>query len=95
MPLVLTTRHRATLRAQAHHLSPTVRVGRSGLTDAFVAEVDRALGDHELIKVRLDIEDREARDEAAATLSERTDAAVVQRLGKILVLWRPKPDEDA
>jgi RNA-binding protein YhbY len=57
-------------------------------------EVDRALADHQLIKVRLDIENREARDEAAHEVCARTDAALVQRLGKTLVIWRPKPDDD-
>jgi putative YhbY family RNA-binding protein len=94
MPVDLTSRERATLRAKAHHLQPIVRVGVAGLSEAFVKEVDRALADHELIKVRLDIDDREARDEMADEICARTDAARVQRLGKILVLWRPKPDED-
>lgn len=95
MPLVLTSRQRSALKSKAHHLSPIVRVGVAGLTPAFVKEVDRALTDHQLIKVRIDIEDRQARDEAADDICARTDAARVQRLGKTLVLWRPKPDDEA
>jgi RNA-binding protein len=94
MTLVLTSRERSKLKSKAHHLSPIVRVGVAGLTPAFVKEVDRALTDHELIKVRVDIEDREARDKAADDICARTDSARVQRVGKTLVLWRPRPDED-
>jgi RNA-binding protein len=91
MPVVLSPRERSTLRARAHHLKPVVRVGLAGLSAAFIAEVDRALSDHELIKVRVDLEDRDARASVAEALSTRTDSAVVQQLGKTLVLWRPKP----
>jgi RNA-binding protein len=93
MPPVLTSRDRARLKAQAHQLDPIARIGRAGLTDAFVAEVDRALTDHELIKVWLDGDDREARQAAADEICARTDAAPVQLVGRVLVLWRPKPEE--
>ena len=91
MALTLTARERATLKARAHHLKPVVRLGHAGLSDAFIAEVDRALGDHELIKVQIDISDRDERHAAADEMCVRTDAASVQRVGKIVVLWRPKP----
>jgi RNA-binding protein len=94
MPVELTSRERSKLRSKAHHLQPIVRVGVAGVSDAFIKEVDRALSDHELIKVRLDIDDRDARDEMADGICARTDAARVQRLGKTLVLWRPKPEDD-
>lgn len=93
MPPVLTSRDRTRLKARAHHLKPVVRIGQAGLSDAFLAEVNRALADHELIKVRLDSDDREARDGVAAEICTRADAALVQALGKTLVLWRPRPDE--
>ena len=95
MSLTLTSRDRTQLKARAHHLKPIVRVGQAGVSDAFIAEVDRALADHELIKVRLDSDDRASRDAAADEISGRTSSASVQRVGKVLVLWRPKPDEDA
>ena len=93
MPSALTPRDRARLKARAHGLEPLVQVGHAGLTDAVVAEVDRALTAHELIKVRLGIADREHRDQASTALAARTDAALVQRVGKVAVLWRPRPDE--
>jgi len=93
MSLPLTSRERARLKAKAHHLKPIVRVGLAGLSDAFVAEVDRALGDHELVKVQIDRNDRAARQAAADELCARTASASVQRVGKILILWRPRPEE--
>jgi putative YhbY family RNA-binding protein len=94
MSVVLSSRERSQLKSKAHHLAPVARVGVAGLSDAFIAEVDRALADHALIKVRIDIDDRAARDAAADEICQRTSSAKVQRLGKILVIWRPKPDEN-
>lgn len=80
------------LRGLAHPLSPIVRLGKEGLTDAVVKETARALHDHELIKVKAPGGDREARDAAFATLAERTGSALVHRIGNIAVLYRPRPD---
>jgi RNA-binding protein len=95
MALVLTSRDRARLKARAHALEPVVHAGQSGLTDALVREVDRALTTHELIKVKVGAADRDVRAELAGALCDRTDAALVQQVGKVFVLWRPKPDEPA
>jgi RNA-binding protein len=95
MPVTLTPRERSHLKARAHALEPVVFVGHSGLTDTFAAEIDRSLVAHELIKVRVEAPDRHARAELCAAIGARADAAEVQRVGKILVLWRPKPDEPA
>jgi RNA-binding protein len=92
MPVTLTPRDRARLKARAHPLEPLVQVGNAGLTDAVVAEVERSLTAHELIKVRVGIPDRGERDEVCEALASRTDAALVQRVGKVLVLWRPRPE---
>ena len=93
MVVPLTPRERQRLKARAHSLEPSVRVGQSALTDAVVAEIDRTLTAHKLIKVRIDAADREARAELAAQICSRVDAAEVQRVGKVLVLWRPANDE--
>lgn len=95
MPPVLTPRERARLKARAHALEPVVHAGQSGVTDALVTETDRALAAHELIKVKVAGSDREARAELVETLCARTDAALVQQVGKVFILWRPKPDEPA
>ena len=88
----LTTRERASLKARAHALEPVVRVGHAGVTDAVVADIDRALEAHELIKVKIGEGDRDARVAHAATIAARTGAAVVQAVGRVLILWRPRPE---
>jgi RNA-binding protein len=95
MAVPLTTRERAHLKARAHRLEPAVQVGHGGLTDAVAAEIERALTAHELIKVRVAAADRDAREALCDAICARTNAAQVQRIGKVLVLWRPAPlDED-
>jgi RNA-binding protein len=93
MPIDLTPRERARLKARAHPLAPLVHIGQAGLSDAVVAETERALTAHELVKVKVKADGRDAREEMSRALAERTDAALVQRVGNILVLWRPRPDE--
>jgi RNA-binding protein len=93
MSVVLTSRQRAHLKARAHPLEPIVQIGRTGVQDAVVAAVDTALTAHELIKVKINDAERDERAEIAEALSARTGAAVVQRVGKIVVLWRPRPEE--
>jgi RNA-binding protein len=94
MTLTLTSRQRAHLKARAHALEPTVQIGHGGVQDSVVAAVETALTAHELIKVKINEAERDERVEIADTLSTRTGAAIVQRVGKIVVLWRPRPAED-
>ena len=94
MAISLTPRERSHLKARAHALEPRVQVGHSGMTDAVAAEVERALKAHELIKVKILGDDRHERAEIAAAIASRTDSALVQSVGKVIVLWRPNPDEE-
>jgi len=95
MPSIeLTATERRALRADAHHLDPVVLIGGDGLTDAVVKETDAALNAHGLIKVRVFSDDREARAAMLTQLTERLNAAAVQQIGKLLVLWRPVPPKD-
>jgi RNA-binding protein len=89
----LTARERAHLKARAHALEPVVHIGGSGATDTVMAEIDRALSAHELIKVRIGSDDRDERVTIGEQIRERTGAAAVHRVGKILILWRPRPAE--
>jgi len=94
MPAIqLTTAERAVQRAHAHHLDPVVMIGGDGLTDAVIKETDSALKAHGLIKVRVLGDDRAAREAIFAELCDRLDAAPIQHIGKLLVLWRPVPEK--
>jgi RNA-binding protein len=90
----LTARDRQRLKARAHALEPRVQIGHGGLSARVIAEVDRALTAHELIKIKFLDADRDERDAMAAGICEKTGAALVQQVGKIAVLWRPKPAEE-
>ena len=85
---------RRALRARAHSLHPILTIGAAGLTDGVLAEGDRALDDHELIKVKVAHEDREGRRELIDGLCEGLDAELIQTIGKIAVIWREHQDTD-
>ena len=88
----LSTRERAHLKARAHSLDPVVQVGSTGITDNLIAEIDRALTAHELIKVRIPGDDRDARVAAGDEICTRTGATAVHRVGKVLILWRRRAE---
>ena len=89
----MSPKRRSELRSEAHKLSPTVIIGDKGLTDEVVAEIDRSLKAHELIKVRAGTDDRKARDEWLETICARLEAHAVQQIGKVFVIYREKPEE--
>jgi RNA-binding protein len=92
MPQIqLTIAERKVHRAEAHHLDPVVMIGNDGLTANVKKEIDAALNAHGLIKVRVQGDDRVAREEMYQTLANDLGAAPIQHIGKLLVLWRPKP----
>lgn len=84
---------RRALKARAHALDPVVLVGDGGVTDGVVAEIERALAAHELIKVRAGGLERAARELAMAEICERTGAEPVQAIGKVMVLWKENPEK--
>ena len=91
--LKLTPVERSALRAEAHALKPIVLIGEAGLTEAVMKEIDLGLDSHGLIKVRVFGDDREARVAMYEQICGELDAAPVQHIGKLLVLYRPKKDE--
>lgn len=93
MTIALTSAQTRFLRGQAHDLKAMLQVGGKGITDSFVTELDQALELHELVKVKVGAEDREARGAMIQTLADRTGAAVVQRIGHVVVLYRPSKDK--
>lgn len=82
------------LRAIGHHLNPVVMLGSNGLTDAVLEETERALNDHELIKIKVAGEDRELRQHMIEQLAEETQAHVVQKIGKMALLYRKAVEQN-
>jgi len=76
------------LKAQAHGLKPVVRVGQHGLTDAVFKELDIALDHHELVKIKVAADDRDARETMLRSLSGKAKAQIVQSIGNVVVLYR-------
>jgi len=89
----LTPKQRQALKAQAHGLKPVVLLGSAGLSASVLKEIDRALVAHELIKVKVPGDDRVERDRIYTTVADHLSAARVQSIGKLLVLFRPAPEE--
>ncbi|ROR41461.1 YhbY family RNA-binding protein [Diaphorobacter sp. C33] len=95
MPQIqLTPAERREHRANSHHLDPVVLIGGDGLTAAVQKEIDAALKAHGLIKVRVFNDDRAAREEMYQQLADALNAAPIQHIGKLLVLWRPIPAKE-
>ena len=90
--MALSSKERATLRGEAHHLTAGVHVGQHGLTDSVKQTIDDALRTHELVKIQFgknaDVELKDAANELATALG----ADVVQVIGKTATLYRPNPD---
>lgn len=81
------------LRSQAHHLQPIFQIGKGGLNDAVIVQIEEALEKRELIKVSLLQNTDEVADEVAAVLTERIHCDVVQIIGRVLVLFKPSSKE--
>jgi RNA-binding protein len=91
--VILTTKEKQKLKGYAHSLRPIVSIGRNGLTEAVNKEVYRALNDHELIKMRIQHEDRAVRRELFAEVSKIHHAELIQVIGCIGVLYRKNPEK--
>ncbi|MDR6095040.1 MULTISPECIES: ribosome assembly RNA-binding protein YhbY [Stenotrophomonas] len=92
MSTALTASQTRFLRGQAHDLKALLQIGGKGVTPAFLAELEEVLERHELIKVKVAAEDREARDAMVTELVTTTGAALVQRIGHVAVLYRPSKE---
>ena len=89
--LSITAAQRRTLRSRAHALDPVVSISQKGLTEMVLKEIGVCLNRHELIKIRVYNDDREERARYLNAICEQLDAAPVQHIGKLLVIWRPAP----
>lgn len=85
----LSTERKKQFRALGHKLNPIVTIADHGLTDGVKAELNRALDDHELIKVKLAVSEREDRKEAVEQLQALPGVQVIQQVGKVALLYRP------
>ena len=88
--LTLSSAQRSALRAQAHELSPLVMIGEAGLTESVVKEIERTLSAHALIKIRVFSDEKETRAAYAQAICEQLNCALVQHIGKLLVIYRPE-----
>ena len=90
--MTISSKERAELRSEAHHLSPLVHLGHQGLTDALLQTIDDALRTHELVKIAMvkaaDVKPKDASHE----LAEKLGADVVQTIGRTCTLYRANPD---
>jgi len=91
--LDITSQERSALRAAAHPLRPVVLIGDKGLTESVLKEIDLNLKAHQLIKVRVAGDDREARTQILETICETLSCASVHHLGKTLIIYRPDPQK--
>lgn len=84
----LTAERKKSLRSLGHNLKPVVTVAGKGLSEGVMEEVERALEDHELIKVKLMVADRELRHQVVGELCEKSGAELVQEIGKVALIFR-------
>ncbi len=80
------------LRAKAHSLKPVIMIGQSGLTEAVLSEIELALDNHELIKIKIQSDDRDLRSQISAEICSKTEAEFIQSIGKIIVIYRKNPE---
>jgi RNA-binding protein len=81
------------LSGLAHHLKPVVIVGNAGLTDTVIEEINRSLDRHELIKIKISADDRDARSSIIDSICTRTNAVLVQRVGNMASVFRRNPEK--
>jgi RNA-binding protein len=89
----LSDAQRKHLRRLGHDRQPIVLIGQGGLGPNVIAEMDRALGDHEIVKVRARVGDRDERDRLLAELAAATGSELVQQIGHVGLFYRPHPEQ--
>lgn len=89
----LPKKQKLALKSQGHHLKVVVSVGGAGLSEGTMKELDLSLNHHELMKVKISAGDRDERKKIIKELCERLDAELIQSIGHIALIYRPKRDE--
>ena len=90
MIMILTEQQKKRLRGLGHELKPVITVGTGGVSDSLLAEFERSLEHHELMKVKVSAGDRDERDTAIRALCEYSSAQLILRVGNIGLLFRKK-----
>ena len=80
------------LKGIGHELKPIVMIGNNGVTPAIIEEIDRALNDHELIKVKLSAGSKDERETVAAELAQKTNSTMIHSIGRMALLLRHNPN---
>src|SRR4051812_25582972 len=91
--MALSAKQRQFLKGLAHPLAPVVRIGKGNVSDAVIAEAQRSLVAHELIKVRIEAEGAEERHELAERLASATDSQIAATIGKTAILYRARDEK--
>ena len=89
----LTVSERKKLKSRAHHLKPVVQLGQKGLTQALTAAIDKALKDHELIKIKF-MEFKDEKRIIADEIAEKTESSIIAMIGNVLILYRENEEND-
>ena len=89
----LSSAQRKKLRAMAHHLQPSVFLGKAGVSDSFMSEVEHSLNTHELIKLKF-VNFKPERKEIARDIAERSNAHIAGILGNVCIFYRPHPEPE-
>ena len=90
----LTPQFIRSLKAKVHHLKPIVIIGNKGVTEMVIQEIDRALDDHELIKIRIHMQNREDLAQSIAAICAQTNATLIHTIGHIVAIYRKNPDNE-
>lgn len=89
--IILTNKQKKFLKSRAHHLKPVVIIGIKGMVDNVINEVHQALLSHELIKIRINAENKQQRQQMAQSLANATESILVQIIGHIALFYRRHP----
>ena len=92
LKMKLTNNQKKYLRSIAHDLKPFVMIGQHGLSESVIAEIDSTMLKHELIKIKLRVEDRDEKQKIIEKILEFSHAEIVQVIGGVLVIYRPFKD---
>ncbi len=91
--MALTNKQIKALKSEAHHLNPVIRIGQKGVTENLIQETELALEIHELIKVHIAIDDRDARKAAGQTVADKTGSEIITSIGKTCTLYRKRKSD--